>query len=48
MTFLRHVVIQNDPMFRQRAFVTDEDIRGIPSFRDQVDFSYPEFFMKCC
>jgi hypothetical protein len=27
---------QNDPMFRQRAFVTDEDIRGIPSFRDQV------------
>jgi hypothetical protein len=29
-------VWQNDPMFRQRAFVTDEDIRGIPSFRDQV------------
>mmetsp|Transcript_57301 Transcript_57301/g.119799 ORF Transcript_57301/g.119799 Transcript_57301/m.119799 type:complete len:345 (-) Transcript_57301:219-1253(-) len=27
---------QNDPMFRQRAFVTDEDIRGIPSFRDQT------------
>jgi hypothetical protein len=23
-------------MFRQRAFVTDEDIRGIPNFRDQV------------
>ena len=28
--------MQNDPMFRQRAFVTDEDIRGIPNFRDQV------------
>ena len=30
------VIGQNDPTFRDRAFVTDEDILGIHSFRDQV------------
>jgi len=27
---------QNDASFRQRAFVTDEDIRGISEFQDQT------------
>lgn len=25
-----------DPSFRQRAYVTDDDIRSIPSFRDKT------------
>ena len=35
-TVLTRSCLQNDPSFRQRAFVTDEDIRGISEFQDQT------------